>query len=50
MKRSDDLHRTVAIAILVVSVAACIYGAYRGEVKTVNRKSTNICLECIGIG
>lgn len=50
MTGSKDLHRPVAIVLLIVSIAACVYGAYRGEVKTVNRKSTNICLECIGIG
>ena len=50
MKRSDGFRRPVAAVLLLISVAACIYGAYRGEVKTVNRKSSNICLECIGIG
>ena len=50
MKISDDRRRKVAAVLLVISVAACIYGTYRGEMKTVNNKSTNICLECIGIG
>ena len=50
MNGSKDVHRPVAAVLLLISIAVCIYGAYRGEVKTVNRKSTNICLECIGIG
>ena len=38
------------VILLFLAVAACIFGVARGEVKTVNRKSINICMECIGIG
>lgn len=36
--------------VLVISISFIVVGASRGEVKTVLKKATNICLECIGIG
>ena len=40
----------ISILLLILSIASCIYGASRGEARTVNRKATNICMECIGVG
>lgn len=40
----------VTLILLLLAVASCIFGVSRGEVKTVNKKATNICMECIGIG
>lgn len=39
-------------AILLLAAAAVFFtlGVYRGEVDTVLRKASTICLECIGIG
>lgn len=40
----------VRIIILVVSCGFILYGAARGEGKTVLNKAVNICFECIGLG
>ncbi len=48
MKRKIPLAATALL--LVLAVAACLYGAFRGELKTVHRKASTVCLECIGIG
>ncbi len=40
----------VTLILLLIAMASCIFGISRGEVKTVAKKATNICMECIGIG
>ena len=42
--------RTIVPVILIVTAAILIaVGIFNGEVKTVIRKSTNICMQCIGL-
>lgn len=44
---------TKTLLTLIIAAAALIMinaGIMNGETKTVEHKSTNICLECIGIG
>lgn len=36
--------------ILGLSIIMVVVGVNRGEVQTVFKKASNICLECIGIG
>ncbi len=50
MKHKTGIRKLITAALLIIALGACIFGALRGEVRTVNKKSTNICLECIGIG
>ncbi len=50
VKKTKEVPRILTIVLLLLAIAAGIFGAVRGEIKTVNRKSTNICMECIGIG
>lgn len=38
------------IVILAIGAICMICGTYRGELKILFEKATNICLECIGIG
>ena len=40
----------VTLILLLLAIASCIFGFSRGEGKTVSKKATNICMECIGIG
>nr|WP_297707828.1 CD1871A family CXXC motif-containing protein [uncultured Butyrivibrio sp.] len=40
----------VTIILLILAISSCIYGISTGEAKTVNKKATSICMECIGIG
>ncbi len=40
----------ITIILLAAAAASCIFGASRGEMKTVYQKSSSICMECIGIG
>lgn len=42
--------RVLQTALLVLSLAFILAGAYSGEVRIVFAKAAWICLECIGIG
>ena len=44
------MKRIIPVIILVAAIASCAYGIFSGEMKTVNKKAVNICMECIGIG
>ena len=48
MKRKMLL--AVKALLLALAIASFIFGISRGELKTVYRKASTICLECIGIG
>ena len=48
MKRKAPL--AVTVLLLALAAASCIFGVCRGELKTVYRKASAVCLECIGIG
>ena len=48
MKRKAKL--ALAALLLALAVASCLFGISRGELKTVHRKASTVCLECIGIG
>ncbi|SHI85561.1 hypothetical protein SAMN02745229_03742 [Butyrivibrio fibrisolvens DSM 3071] len=50
MKSKRKVPIWVTIILLIAAISSCIYGANRGEMKTVYRKAVNICMECIGIG
>ncbi len=38
------------LLLLVLAAASLVFGIWRGELKTVYRKASSVCLECIGIG
>ncbi len=40
----------VTVLLMLLAVASCVFGVYRGEMDTVFNKAINICMECIGIG
>lgn len=40
----------VAFALILISIIFLAIGVWRGEMETVIRKATNICMECIGLG
>lgn len=44
------LQKYLKYVVLAAAVAACLYGASRGEMNTVYHKAAAICMECIGIG
>ena len=44
------LHLAVKVLLLGLAIASFVFGIYRGELKTVQRKASTVCLECIGIG
>ncbi len=46
-KRSGYLS---AWLMLAAALALCIFGAARGEAKSVFIKAARICMECIGLG
>ena len=50
-RNSVKRNRVWLVALLFLAAALLMSaGIYRGELKIVLMKATNICLECIGIG
>lgn len=47
---SEKVRKRIQIAVVAAGVLMMAAGVVRGEVGTLFVKSTNICLECIGIG
>jgi hypothetical protein len=47
---SEKARKTIRVSLFVVAAAFTLWGIWRGEVRTVFVKASNICLECIGIG
>lgn len=44
------VHTAVTALLLALAIASFVFGINRGELKTVHRKASTVCLECIGIG
>ena len=47
-KRTVPLY--VTAVFFIIAAVSCVYGVYSGETRTVSKKASNICMECIGIG
>ncbi|SFB99930.1 CD1871A family CXXC motif-containing protein [Butyrivibrio sp. YAB3001] len=50
MTKEKSVPVWITYILLIAAIVSCLFGAYRGEIKTVYIKATNICMECIGIG
>lgn len=51
LKMKKEMIRYIICGILIcVAIVLIVEGIARDEVATVFNKSTNICMECIGIG
>ncbi|MBO4782727.1 MAG: thioredoxin [Lachnospiraceae bacterium] len=46
----DNLKTLIALLLIVIALLLINIGIIYGDVGVVETKSTNICLECIGIG
>jgi len=46
----DNLKTLIALLLIVIALLLINIGIIYGDVGVVEAKSTNICLECIGIG
>lgn len=40
----------LSVCLLLIGGTLIAFGVRRGEAETVYQKSSNICLECVGIG
>ena len=47
---SEKSKTLIAAFLLLLSLVCATLGLIRNEDRTVENKSTNICMECIGIG
>lgn len=47
---SENTRLMIVIILILVSFIMINAGIINGEVQAVEAKSTNICMECIGIG
>ena len=47
---TDRKRNIICCVLLFISLVFLVWGSARGEVETVENKSTSICMECIGIG
>ncbi len=50
MEEKRTIPAWVTYGLLLIALSACVFGALRGEIRTIYLKAVNICLECIGIG
>ena len=50
MKMKEHTKTLICLIAAALGIIMINAGIMNGEVKTVEQKSTNICLECIGIG